>query len=480
MATRLVEFEDLAKRFNGRLVLPTDSAYEPERQLWNAMFDRRPLAIAQCTGSVDVINALAFGRQQDLPISVRAGGHDAGGKSVVDEGLVIDVGPMNGVLVDPSRRRVIVQAGARWRAVDRETQLHGLAVTGGTVSDTGVAGLTLGGGIGFLMRRCGVTVDSLLSIDAVSVDGKLIRSSPREESELFWGMRGAGANFGIATSFEFALHSVGPTILAGMVFYGMREARRVLRGWRDCMEEASENVASSALLMRAPTGSAIPAELRGELVVGMVIAYIGEDQNLAEPALKPLRTLGHPIADYVRPMPYVELQQLLERQRAWPERAYEKGGYLAATMRDAFIEDAIAGLDTAPGSSKGRGGVPLVALMRMGGAIDQVPDGAMAFSRKNAAYWWNVAARWENADDDTSYIEWCRAVYAKLHPYSSPEAYINLTVSDDVAWLRNAYGAEKYERLVALKNTWDPTNVLRNNKNIPPSSRPLARIVARA
>lgn len=471
MATLVVPFEDLTKRFNGRLILPADPSYEKERQLWNAMFDRRPLALAQCTGSVDVINALTFAREHDLPTTIRAGGHDNAGKSVIDGGFVIDVGPMNGVVVDPRRRRAIVQAGARWRIVDRETQLHGLAVTGGTVSDTGVAGLTLGGGIGFLMRRCGVTVDSLVAIDAVLVDGRPIRISLEDEPDLFWGMRGAGANFAIATSFEFALHPMPPRVLGGIVFYQFHEAVHVLRGWRDYMNAASENVTSLALLMRAPAGSAIPAELSGRLVIAITMAYVGEDQDRADHELQPLRRLGSPIADYVRAITYVELQQLTERQRTWRERDYEKGGYLAETVRDGFIEDAVVGLETAPAASHGKGAVPFIALMRMGGAIDQINDGAMAFSRKNAAYWWDVVARWEHSDDDPSFVEWCRTVHAKLRPYGGRETYINLDVRDDAEWLRDAYGSEKYERLVVLKNKWDPSNVLRNNKNIPPETK---------
>jgi FAD/FMN-containing dehydrogenase len=467
MARESVQYARLAQDFNGRLVLPADRDYDAERVVWNAMFDRRPCVLAQCTGSADVISAVRFAREHDLPFTVRGGGHSVDGKALADGALAIDLAPMSGVLVDPRARRAVVQAGCLWRTVDRETQLHGLAVTGGTVSDTGVAGLTLGGGIGWTMRKFGVTVDSLVAINAVSVDGEVVHASAEENPDLFWGMRGAGANFAIATSFEFELHPLGPTVLAGVVLHDGERAAEAVRFWRDTVHDSPDEVGSMALLTRAPAIPMFPAELHGEPVVMLLMVYAG-DVGDGEVALAPLREWGSPLADMVAPMPYTAAQQMLENATPTEMRSYEKGGYVPV-LSDGFIDAVVAGIERSPVPSAGRPDMPIIALSRMGGAIERVPEAAMAFSRKGAAYFWDVITVWKDAQEDETWIGWPRAVAATLGKDSATTSYINLSSDDDTRFLRAAYGPDKYARLVELKNRWDPDNLLRFNKNIPPS-----------
>jgi len=458
----------LADELHGHLVEPGGADWDLERRLWNSMFDRRPLAIAKCTGNADVIAAIRFARENDLPVSVRGGGHDAGGKSLLDGTFGIDVGLMNGVHVDPVRRRAVVGGGAKWRIVDRETQAHALGVTGGTVSDTGVAGLTLGGGIGWIMRRDGVTVDSLVSVTGVTADGRIVRASAEEEPELFWGVRGAGSNFLVVTSFEFDLKPLGPDVTAGMVIHPADNADDVIRHWRDYMDSAPEAVGSMLMVMRAAE-PLFPPDVAGQPVIGFMVVHIGTPDE-AEAELRPLREWGSPLVDAVDRLPYTTVQQMLEQN--WPpdKRFYEKAGYLSS-IEDEFIDEVIACFETAPFPAQGGIATPLISAMPMGGAIARVADEAMAFPRDDSAYWWDVATMWNDGADDSAYMDWCRAVYERLKPYASQGAYINLMVDDDPAgnWLRTAYGDVKYDRLVGLKNRWDPDNVFSGNKNIKPS-----------
>jgi FAD/FMN-containing dehydrogenase len=458
----------LTDQLHGRIIEPGAADWDRERRLWNSMFDRQPLAIAKCEGNADVIAALQFARDNDLTVSVRGGGHDASGKGLLDDTFGIDVGAMNGVHVDPVRRRAIAGGGAKWRIVDRETQAHALAVTGGTVSDTGIAGLTLGGGIGWIMRRDGVTVDSLAAVTGVTADGRIVRASAEEEPELFWGVRGAGSNFLVVTSFEFDLKPLGPEVSAGMVIHPADNADEVIRHWRDYMDQAPEAVGSMLMVMRAAE-PLFPPDVAGRPVIGFMVVHTGSPEE-AESDLRPLREWGTPFVDAIDRAPYTVVQQVLEQN--WPpdRRFYEKAGYLSS-IEDAFIDEVIACFETAPFPSSGSIATPLISAMPMGGAIARVADDAMAFPRANCAYWWDVATMWNDANDDPAYVDWCRAVYERLKPYASQGAYINLMVDDNPAdnWLRTAYGDAKYDRLVELKNRWDPANVFSGNKNIKPT-----------
>jgi FAD/FMN-containing dehydrogenase len=455
-------------------VLPEDSEYDAERLIWNGMLDKRPAAIAKCTGVGDVVATLAFARERNIPFTVAGGRHDAMGNSLADGVLALDLGPIQGVHVDPVDRRAVVQPGCKWQIVDRETQLHGLAVTGGTNSDTGVAGLTLGGGIGYLMRKHGATADNLLSMQAVTVDGELIRISPDENAELFWGMCGAGANFAIVTSFEFQLHRVGPAVVGGPLVVPADRAREALRHWRDFMDSAPDEVSTMAFLMRQPRLPTVPEEWWGKPVALLSMLYIGEPARAAE-VLGPLRDSVRPAADLCRETTYAEIQrgtpheQLFigktEEDPGWRPRFYEKGGYLKK-MSDEFIDVLVNSFEGAP-EQTGEA-TPIFILMRMGGAVDRVPDDTMAFSR-GGAYWWEVDALWESPADDDRFRSWVGETHETLSRYAAPESYINLTMSDGIEYLRRAYGPAKYDRLVELKKKWDPQNLLRFNRNIAPA-----------
>ncbi len=437
------------------------------------MFDLRPAVIAQCCGVVDIIRALSFAREHDLPLAVRGGGHAVDGKGSCDGGLLLDLAPMTGVHVSVADARATVQAGARWAIVDRETQLHGLATTGGTVSDTGVAGLTLGGGVGWAMRSLGATVDNVRAIDAVTVEGKTVRASATENPDLFWGMRGGGGNFAIATAFEFQLHQFGPMVLAGLLLHPAERMREALRFAADYLDAAPREVMGICGLLRIPPVDPYPAALHGRLMAQIGVAYTG-DLSQAEEALRPLRVFGPPEAELVGPMPYVVLQRIIETSLPLAMtppgvRSYEKGGYLSK-VSDEVIETLALAAESAPETSGQPGHLAMASIWRMGGALDDVDEDAMAFSRAGAAYFWNIVTQWPNAGDDDEYMGWTRGVAQRLAPFSLGRFYVNLAAEDAGDRTSDAYGGAKYDRLVELKNRWDPENVLRFNKNIAPTA----------
>lgn len=473
----LGELEELRGQLHGRLLLPGDADYDTERRLYNAMFDSRPAVLAQCEGAADVAAAARFARDRSWPICVRGGGHAAEGGSMVDGAFAIDLSRMNGVRVTPRSRVATVQAGARWRIVDREAQFHGLATTGGTVSDTGVAGLTLGGGLGWLMRKYGATVDNLIGLDAVTLGGESIRISEDENADLFWGMRGAGGNFGIVTSFDFRLHEVGPIVLGGSIYHSEDRAVDALRFFREYMDDAPDEVMAIAFLSRGYTHPNTPAELHGDrTMVRIMVVHVGNPDDAAE-VLRPLREWGPPVLETIRPTPYVEVQQAIECYLPVPIRVYEKGGYLPA-LTDGAIEAALGAMADAPVSHPERPDLQSgfnVAIWRLGGKLDRVPNDATAFSRENGAYMFGMLSLWAEPALDDQWITCTRNGYARIAPHMTEHAYLNLTMDSDDARIREAYGSEKYDRLVRLKDRWDPENLLRFGKNIPPSGWTAAR-----
>lgn len=434
------------------------------------MFERRPTAIAQCSGVADVVAALRFARELELPTSVRGGGHGVDGRALADDALAIGLSPSTGVFVDPVARRAVVQAGARWSAVDRETQLHGLAVTGGTVSHTGVAGLTLGGGIGWLMRKHGTTADNVLSIEAVTVRGDMVRASATENPDLFWAMRGGGGNFAVATSFEFQLHQVGPTVLAGALMHPVSAASGLLRFWGDFMADAPDELMSIATLIRAPALPLFPPELQGNVIAIMQVCYIG-DLIEGERLLDPLRAWGSPVADVITPQPYAIVQKTPEfmfPQTGTPGAArwYAKSGQLAE-LTDEVIEIVVEAAERSPVASPGRPDLPIIALWRLGGALARVERDAMAFTCSSADYIWDSTVNWQDRAEDQRWIGWECDLAASLEEHSSSNLYLNLTIDDDPSKVQSAFGA-RCRRLAEAKRTWDPDNVLRFNKNIAP------------
>ena len=457
--------QELRESVLGEVITPADPHYDETRAVWNAMIDKRPALIIRCAGVADVITAVQFARSQELEIAVRSGGHSLPGFSTSDGGIVIDLSAMKGIRVDPDAERVVAQGGVTWRELDHETQAFGLALTGGLISSTGIAGFTLGGGIGWLMRKYGLTCDNLEAADLVTADGRLVRASEHENPELYWGLRGGGGNFGIVTSFEFRLHRVGPTVLAGPIFFPGEQATQILRGYREYTADLPDEMTTLVNLTTAPPAPFLPADVHGKKVVAVIGVYAGspdEGRRIAEP----LRHLGTPITDLLGPMPYTMMQSLLDGLFSAGARNYFKAGYLAG-LSDEAIDTLVRfhGPSTSPSSE--------IHIQHLGGAVARVPDGATAFGGRGAPYLMNVVARWTDPGTDDAQIAWARDLYAAAEPFTTGGTYVNfLSEGDDR--VAAAYGPDKLERLARLKEIWDPTNAFRLNQNVKPAG--LARV----
>ncbi len=449
--------------FRGRLITRHDADYDEARAVWNGAIDRRPRLIARCIGAADVVAAVRFARERGLAIAIRGGGHNVAGTAVCDEGIVIDLSAMRAVRVDPSGRRAWVQGGALWGDVDRETQAHGLATTGGIVSHTGVAGLTLGGGVGWLMRLHGLTVDNLLAADVVTADGERLRASEDEHPDLFWALTGGGGNFGIVTSFEFRLHPVGPSVLAGPVLWDASDAGAVLRFYRDFVRDAPDELGTVVRFGTAPPWPAIPEHLHWRPVVMIGCCYAGTSED-GERVLRALRTCRTPLLDLVGPAPYVEFQSAIDSTVAHGWNYYWKSTHLPE-LGDALI-DTIADhafVGTSPRS--------YAAMFHMKGAVSRVAAGATAFGNRQASHAITLDAVWRPGEDfgerDTA---WARRFFAALGRFREG-VYVNFLGGDeDPARVREAYGDAVYDRLVEVKTTYDPENVFHHNQNIRPRS----------
>lgn len=455
--------EGLAANFGGELIAPEHERYDSARSIFNGMIDRRPALIAQCTGVADVIGALRLARSQGLDVAVRAGGHSLPGHSVCEGGLVIDLRPMKGIRVDPAARTATVQAGVTWGELDRETQQFGLAVTGGRVSTTGVAGLTLGSGSGWLERKYGLTADSLLSADVVTAGGELVRASERENPELFWGLRGGGGNFGIVTSFEFRLHEVGPIVLGGLMVWERSRAREVLRAFRELMRDAPEEVGIAAGLVTAPPEPFVPEHLRGQPVTAVIGCVVGALEEAAE-MVRPLREAVPPELDMLGPMPYTAVQRLIDAANPPGLPGYFKAEFMPELSDDAIEVLVERGEEVTS---------PLTAVLiePLGGAINRVPDADSALSRPRAAYAYHVLGIWPDPAENERQVAWVRGLAEAMKPHTVPGMYLNFLIDEDpTARVRATFGEAKYARLEALKNEWDPDNVFRLNYNIGPSA----------
>ena len=452
--------QELRESIRGSVIVPADPSYDEARAVWNGMIDKRPALIVRCSGVADVLAAVQFAGSQDLEIAVRGGGHSLPGFSTSDGGIVVDLSPMKGIRVDPDARRVVAQGGVTWRDLDHETQAFGLAVTGGLISSTGIAGFALGGGIGWLMRKHGLTCDNLVAADLVTADGRLVRASQEVNPELYWGLRGGGGNFGIVTSFEFRLHPVGPTLLAGPIFYPGEQATQILRGYRDYTANLPDDMTTLVNLTTAPPAPFLPADVHGKKVVGVVGVYAGSSEE-GRQAAAPLRQLGTPIADLMGPMPYTTMQSLLDGLFTPGARNYFKSGYLTGLSDDAI--DVLVRFH-GPSISKSSE----IHIQHLGGAVARIPDDATAFGARGAPYLMNVVARWTDPTTDDAQIGWARDLYAAAEPFSTGGTYVNfLSAGDDR--VAAAYGPDNYQRLARLKQTWDPTNVFRLNQNIRPA-----------
>ena len=450
---------ELGRSFDGELVHPADPSYEEHRRVWNGSIDRFPALIARCAGAGDVQAAVRFATGTGLPVAVRGGGHSFPGHSVCDGGIVIDLGPMKGIDVDAESRSVRAGAGLLWGELDRATQEFGLATTGGFVSHTGVAGLTLGGGIGWLHRKHGLTVDQLLSVELITADGELVRASEDENSELFWGVRGGGGNFGVVSEFEFRVHPVGPTVLAGPIFWPMEQAPALMRFYRDWIADAPEELMTILIQRRAPNVELVPPDLRGELVVVVACCYSGEVEK-GEEVLRPLREFGSPVLDSCEPKPYLTHQNTFDAAYKHGWHYYFRAcdiGELSDDVIDVMVEQGSR--ITSPISS--------VALWQMGGAVTRVGESETAFNGRDAAFTFNINGNSMTAEEFDAEREWARAYWSALQPHQT-SVYVNFLMEEGEDRIRQAYGAEKYARLKELKRTFDPANVFRLNQNIPP------------
>ena len=451
---------DLKGKIRGPLFRPGDAGYDEARSVWNAMIDRRPALIARCLGVSDVIACVNAARDRGMPFSIKGGGHNIAGLAVCDDGLMIDMSSMRGVWVDPERRVARAQAGCLLGDVDAETQLHGLAAVLGFVSATGCAGLTLGGGFGYLSRRFGWTTDNLVSIDLVTAAGKMVRASEQENSDLFWGLRGGGGNFGVATSFEYKLHPVGPEIVGGAIAWRGEEAASVLEMYQSVAAQAPRELTCVAGLRLAPPAPWIAKEVHGKPIVALFVCYSGPLAD-AERVLAPIKTFGSPVGDVVQKRSYYSQQTLLDATQPKGRRYYWKSEYLRS-LDPALFSRAIehASHLVSPHSA--------ILVFPLNGALNDLPEDHSAVGNRDASAVVNIASAWEHAKDDAENVEWARSTWRDLRQFSTGGTYVNFLTEEEGDDRTRAAYRTNHARLAGVKAKWDPSNLFRTNKNIPP------------
>jgi FAD/FMN-containing dehydrogenase len=446
--------------FGGQLIHPDDPSYDEARAVFNGMIDRRPVLIARCTSTADVVAAVNFARDEALPLSVYGGGHAVTGSAVIDAGVCVDLRGMQHIAVDPATKTAQVDGGCTWGQLDAATQEHGLAVTGGRVPSTGVAGLALGSGSGWLERKLGFTCDSLLEAEVVTADGRVVTASDTEHPKLFWGLRGGGGNFGIVTRFTFALHEVGPLLLAGMLIWPAEAAGELVRKWRDWVIDAPDEVGSAIAFITAPPAPFVPPEVQGHPIVAMVVCHAGPTEE-GERVLQPMRDLG-PAIDLVEPMPYVAVQTLIEPGSPHGLQNWWTADFLAE-LPDEAIDTLVAHCES-PVSP-----FTQVLLAAGGGAIARVPDDATAFGQRHAPFNMHFLSMWADPADDETNIAYTRGIAGAMKPWTTGQVYLNYIGDEGAERVETAFGGEKWARLRALKAEWDPNNLFRHNQNIPPA-----------
>jgi FAD/FMN-containing dehydrogenase len=454
--------QGLIAQTRGPVLRPGDPGYDDARALWNGLIDRRPALIVQCSGAADVVDAVNFAREHDLLLSIKGGGHNVAGNAVNDGGVVIDLSQMNGVHVDPSTRTVRAEGGATWGDADRESQLHGLAVPGGVVSTTGIAGLTLHGGVGHLRRKYGLSIDNLLSVDIVTADGQLRRASASENEDLFWAVRGAGSNFGVVTSFEFQAHPVGPAVMVGALFYRQEEWATVLPAWRDTMAAAPEELSSLALFWNVPAHEPFPPEAHGAPIIVVAGVYSGSVED-GESIVQPLRELAEPLVDMSGPWPWCDLQSGFDALFPKGQLYYWKSRALAE-LSDAAIEE-IAGFAA-------RRPTPItdIVMWHHGGAMSRVGETETAYGGRDTPFLVTAEASWTDPGQTDEAIAWARELWAAMEKYSTGGVYLNFPGlgEEKEALVRAGYGVN-YDRLAQLKAKYDPDNLFRMNLNVTPA-----------
>jgi hypothetical protein len=461
--------EQLSEAMRGDVLHPSSGGYDEARMVWNGMYDRRPAVIARCAGVADVIQAVDFARANAMEVAVRGGGHSAIGYGTCDDGLVIDLSPMKGIRVDPESHTVRAEAGLTWGEFDRETQAFGLALTGGRFSTTGISGLALGSGSGWLERKCGLTGDNLLSADVVTADGRLVKCSPRENSDLYWGLRGGGGNFGIVTSFVFRLHEIGPMIYGGMLVADPARAGEVLRFMREYMADAPDDLGGAVAFVSAPPEPTVPPEMHFKPILGIVLCWTGDHEE-GERVVAPIREVAQPMMDMVGPMPYVALQSMLDDGGPKGIRGYMKAEFMEE-LSDSAIEKLVAhGADRPSPTCQ-------LLLEPMGGAIGRMADDETALGRRDVPWCYHALAMWMEPGEDVeaAHRDWARKLHSDLEPDTTDGVYLNFTSDEGEDRVRSAYGPEKYARLVELKDKYDPGNMFHLNQNIKPSIEATAR-----
>ena len=446
--------------FAGELLVPGEMRYEAARRVWNGMVDRRPAVIARCTDAGDVAAVLRVARERGLPVAVRGGGHNVAGNAVCDGGVVIDLSAQKAIRVDPESRTARVAPGVLLGELDRATQASGLATPTGNVSMTGVAGLTLGGGLGWIARKHGPTCDNLVSAEVVTVDGERVRASAEENADLLWGLRGGGGNFGVVTSFEYRLHEIGPQVLAGGVVHSFADAREVFAFLRDFVADAPDELSVVASTFRASPAMPVSPDVHGTLVLALAVCFAG-DPSVGQQVLRPLRRFGRPLIDSIAPMSYVALQSSSDAAYPNGQLNYWKSHYideLGDDLIDSIIDHA-ARMDS-PLSS--------FYLQHLGGEIGRAGADTAAFGHRAALFDFAILTVWRDPAKTAEHVTWAREFFDAVQPYASG-VYVNNLGTEGADRVRAAYAPATYERLVALKDTYDPENVLRLNQNIAPS-----------
>jgi FAD/FMN-containing dehydrogenase len=445
----------------GQLNLPGEAGYEEARTIWNAMIDKRPAAVVRAIGASDVIQTVRLAAQQGLLLSVRGGGHNIAGNAVSDGGLMLDLSRMGSVRVDPRARTARVEPGARLADLDRETQAFGLATPVGINSTTGVAGLTLGGGFGWLSRKYGLTIDNLLSADVVTAAGDLVRASESDHPDLFWAIRGGGGNFGVVTSFEFKLHPVGPQVIAGLIVHPFSAAQEVLREYRRLVEKAPDELCCWAVMRKAPPLPFLPAEVHGTEVLVLALCYAGDLVSGAE-AAAPFKAIGKPIADVVGPHPYAGWQMAFDPLLTPGARNYWKS-HDFVELADGLIDALLDATRQLPDPQCE------IFIGNLGGAINRVAVEATAYPHRNANFVVNMHTRWSRPSEDARCVAWARSLYDAAAPFATGGVYVNFMPDDEAERVRSGAYGPNYDRLARIKAAYDPKNLFRMNQNVAPA-----------
>jgi FAD/FMN-containing dehydrogenase len=452
--------DQLKNRLKGEVILPGDDGYDKARAIWNATIDKRPAAIVRCRTTADVVQVVNVARESGVALAIRGGGHNIAGNALCDDGIVIDLSLMNAASVDPVARRVSIEGGARLADLDAATQAHGLATPLGINSTTGVAGLTLGGGFGWLSRRHGMTVDNLVSAEVVTATGEVVSASAVENADLFWALRGGGGNFGVVTRFEFQLHPVGPEVLCGLIVYPQSEAKNVLRQYRSFAAQAPEDLAVWVILRQAPPLPFLPQQVHGTKVVVLALLYAG-DPPKGERLVEPLRTFATPLGEHVGIQPYTAWQQAFDPLLTAGARNYWKSHNLA-TLEDGLFDTILVSLAQLPSPQCE------IFIGALGGATAVPAPDSTAYAHRDAMFIMNVHGRWETPADDALCTAWARDVFKAAAPFASGGVYINFLTADEADRVRAGFGAN-YDRLARVKRQYDPGNLFRVNQNIKPA-----------